>query len=1270
MNIGDQLDLAAGAAAEEAWKTAWRHEARGPDGEWIRGAGTVGKLAEQAADAFKPKKAKQWEFIGPHGSLAGQAFLPGNREPELGDMARDGQGGVGRVISKGGGHVVLDADDGNRYLVDWRNGGSVVRQVPIGDAPWQDPRADPVKAAMEKAHFEAEALKQGVKPGPLAGVAEHFQQINEDIARQEDEAAKRATPRGTNPGGTAIGKSADFQHLRSLIPAVRNAVRHPESADVYYPTQGAMGDTAIYRLPSGEEVIYKRQEAEDWAGDPGIYNDAEALSSLVAHAIGAPMPAIIKTDQTHLLEQKAPGVTFSRYSNQVYEGSGKYADVTAAKERLYHSHRGQLIGYLDYMTGNKDRNDGNWMVDENEEPTGIDMGLAEFDGDGSYSDFWHHESDTGSHFAELPRKEVQAWGPKLESLRPAFDRMGRSDWYVNLMDSYQRLLDGTVDRGYSISGQAGIELGWRFNSLEARNAHGEWSRIGSGYAVPDPARLHNDRSPYKDPGDHPFFKQHPVSAANVTKVYDATTPAERAQGMRWYADAHTLATAIGKGNTQLGASMLAAYSPQTSWPVNMFNAAHAIELGRALGPGDGMITGDMQGNAQEALDGHSIDDNFGDGAPKINAFAHLIADGGDSPDDQLGQVVIDRHAMTIAMGTRLAKKDADKAPIGKQRFYEHVADTYRQAADDIRRRDGIAITPHQLQAITWLHQQTANQLEDEHNAAQERLARGRQTSLKNAWEKWNQLATAEHLPVEHGTTALTSAGWQQLWELSISGQYDLAFNPLEPRDTRGRWTRFGGVAQAAETAEKNREGFSVSVVSGSEPPGGYMVAQTGHTHTYPESILDDHAKLTRAIDDMLMTEKPAFAGKQTYLGGWVHDGKLWLEPSDRFDSQEQAVAEGSRRNQIAIFDLNTFNEIQTGGSGGGRITEHDASGRPVRTYDEGGGGGAAGLSQPSGERAPGYSSGHRHQDPVGIGAQLDLAHDAYLHEHRGPHGEWIKDSDYLGGWVLNRMTAAKGDPVPGHPELGTGTVLGKAGNNQVKVSFPDKGVIRTVDLQDDYSNPVDEPLGMLIKRNPAVPDLGLDRFTPEDDYSGDENAAIYDYMTQDGSHTINSALRHNRLPPVPHPPASIADDWWERENWEEAHPNRRAEIPILDKMIARYSTSKPATIYRGFSMSDETAAKLKPGSTFTDKGYVSTSSSLTWANRFAQLRSTGHAENTLDIGVKALGGKPTIMKIHVPAGQHMVPGETDIGEFVLPRGSKYRVDDIEPDGTMNVTVVS
>src|ERR1700679_302834 len=95
-----------------------------------------------------------------------------------------------------------------------------------------------------------------------------------------------------------------------------------------------------------------------------------------------------------------------------------------------------------------------------------------------------------------------------------------------------------------------IELGWRYNPAELRNEHGEWTKAGEllgeagkDYEQPDPARLVNPRGKPPEPADHPFFKAHPVSPANVIASYDRAPADVRQQGMRWYADAHVIAKA-------------------------------------------------------------------------------------------------------------------------------------------------------------------------------------------------------------------------------------------------------------------------------------------------------------------------------------------------------------------------------------------------------------------------------------------------------------------------------------------------------------------------------------------------------------------------------------------------------------------------------------------------------------------------------------------------------------------------------------------------------
>jgi hypothetical protein len=534
-----------------------------------------------------------------------------------------------------------------------------------------------------------------------------------------------------------------------------------------------------------------------------------------------------------------------------------------------------------------------------------------------------------------------------------------------------------------------LTLGYRYDPDEHRNRFGVWESdaeywhdTGTDYKDPDKGRLVNPRGRPPDPADHPFFKVHPVSAENVMASYDRSGAATRQQGMRWYADAHTVAKALAHGDADKGAGVLAAYSPQTGWPANMLNAARALELGRAIGPGEGMITKDMQAHAQRAIDGAKADE--ANTSSKTKAFARLIRNGGDSPDDAQGDVVVDRHAMTVAMGQRLPKTEADKAPIGNDRYYQHVADAYREAARRISERDGTPIAPHQIQAITWLQQQGENEAIDA--ASGTALNKGRASMIRNAWNQWGATAKAEEIPTYPGTTMLDASSLISSQVMDF-GHWDGW--RTEPRDSRGRWTRFGGVGEAVRVMEKEREGFSVSPHSGDAPQSGYMVALDGHTHRYPAEILDDPDRLHKAIDDMLMSERESFQGKDMYLGGWVEDGKLWLDPSQNVQDRSTAEQMGKARDQVGIFDLQNFSTINTGGSGGGRIIDHQLA-NPA----EGPRGGSRGILGHARGRAPGRGSEDRRRYQGGIAAQLGYVELAWRDQPRGTHGEWVPEAEW------------------------------------------------------------------------------------------------------------------------------------------------------------------------------------------------------------------------------------------------------------------------------------
>lgn len=450
---------------------------------------------------------------------------------------------------------------------------------------------------------------------------------------------------------------------------------------------------------------------------------------------------------------------------------------------------------------------------------------------------------------------------------------------------------------------------------------GEPGREPHGYEPPDPARLVNEKArAHKSPGDHPFFQRNPVSAKNIIAAYDGATPAERHQGMRWYADAHRLAWALGGGDAELGAKVLSAYSPRTGWPLNMFNAARSLAEGRALGPGEGVIMGQAQKTAQAAIDGGDIDSVLP--APKTNAFARLMTLGEDHPEDRLGSVVVDRHALSVAAGRRLTKADTEGkgefgSPIGKEPFYSHVADEYRKAALELSQREGAEIAPHQVQAITWLRQQRVNSAQE---LAEGRSgAKGLQTSMRNHWEQWQSWAQAHGIRTELGTTAvgpvpiteaeargnsrpLDAAEWHQVASRGRDLMHAMEGDRSAPQGLVSNWDSvresawqevqqsWGGMTVDAHTGEALPQGadkFALTV----KPPGI-------ETISIPEGGTE--AEFDRAMDQALQRFGPLLEQSGHYLGIFHDDEnhRIDIDPVVVVDSQDDAEAIGAYTHNI------------------------------------------------------------------------------------------------------------------------------------------------------------------------------------------------------------------------------------------------------------------------------------------------------------------------------------------------------------------------------------
>lgn len=454
---------------------------------------------------------------------------------------------------------------------------------------------------------------------------------------------------------------------------------------------------------------------------------------------------------------------------------------------------------------------------------------------------------------------------------------------------------------------------------------GEPGREPHGYEPPDPARLVNERArTHKTPGDHPFFQRNPMSAKNIVAAYDDSNPAERYQGMRWYADAHRLAWALGGGDAELGAKVLSAYSPRAGWPLNMFNAARSLAEGKALGPGDGIMMAQHQKAAQAAMDGADIDTALP--SPKTNAFARLMALGEDHPEDPLGAVVIDRHALSVAAGRRLTKADTEgkgefSSPIGKDPFYSHVADEYRKAALELSQREGTEIAPHQVQAITWLRQQRLNTAADlaDTSAGRKRAAAGLVTAMRNHWEQWQSWAEQHGIRTELGTTAIgpvpiteaeargnsqpQDAGeWHQVASRGRELLHGMEGDRSAPSGLTQNWDSlrssawskvqesWGGMTIDAHTGEALPDGadkFALSV----KPPGT-------ETISIPEGGTE--VEFDRAMDQALQRFGPLLEQGNHYLGIFHDDEnhRIDIDPVVVVDTQDDAEAIGAYTHNI------------------------------------------------------------------------------------------------------------------------------------------------------------------------------------------------------------------------------------------------------------------------------------------------------------------------------------------------------------------------------------
>lgn len=207
---------------------------------------------------------------------------------------------------------------------------------------------------------------------------------------------------------------------------------------------GAMAHTQLMKHPGGQVSVHKTY--------PAIFHERpnnEVAVGLVAEAIGAHYPAVIPDPQD-------PHAVFMQYVDSHPGGTG--IPTRRAHEDALRSDDGLLLGFLDLLTVNGDRNSGNWITTPDGSTVGIDGGEAfltthRYDRDGNVLPPGLRLPGFTTRFTklspwrgrlewrdnDLSPADFDAARPRLQDLRRFFDQMKMTRAHELMMERFEAM---------------------------------------------------------------------------------------------------------------------------------------------------------------------------------------------------------------------------------------------------------------------------------------------------------------------------------------------------------------------------------------------------------------------------------------------------------------------------------------------------------------------------------------------------------------------------------------------------------------------------------------------------------------------------------------------------------------------------------------------------------------------------------------------------------------------------------------------------------------
>jgi hypothetical protein len=227
--------------------------------------------------------------------------------------------------------------------------------------------------------------------------------------------------------------SAEVRRLTAQVAELQDAWQDPEQ-----PAYGTQSNVAVRDLPDGTKMITK--QIDRGSGEDEEDLDREELAFYVSQAIGAGAPAIVRLPDSAVGAKQIAGIAEEFVPGEVAAvvlGRGRGNWLTQLQAMWCKSWL--TIGLLDKLTGNKDRNTGNFIVKEDGSLVPIDHGLV-FEGGEAETGFASAEAVDAMR--QMGDARVDELAVNLGQVRAEFARLGHLNWYVYTMRSLADLRTG------------------------------------------------------------------------------------------------------------------------------------------------------------------------------------------------------------------------------------------------------------------------------------------------------------------------------------------------------------------------------------------------------------------------------------------------------------------------------------------------------------------------------------------------------------------------------------------------------------------------------------------------------------------------------------------------------------------------------------------------------------------------------------------------------------------------------------------------------------